>query len=193
MRPRSKPFLKPTKAHTRSSVLQNAFDDMWRLPFDFVAEKYHFTPEMRAAGWSALAHLEVTSPMHGYGDLQALQQLPVLRFLVTSGFRRLQESKIRALGIAPLFAAIHVDAIDCPGYRGKQKIFEDLLHEHQLKPGEVLIVGDNHDSEIVAGVRLGIGTVQTLRPGVPRSPAATCHITNLHELRALLARQGAFS
>jgi FMN phosphatase YigB (HAD superfamily) len=171
-------------------VLQNAFADMWRLPFDFVAEKHGFTPAMRAAGWAALAQLEVTTPMQGYGDLAALNELPVLRFLVTSGFRRLQESKIRALGIAPLFTAIHVDAIDQPGYRGKQKIFEDILHDYCLQPGEVLIVGDNHDSEIAAGARLGIRTVQTLRPGVPRSPAATHHIQTLHELKPLLTQKG---
>lgn len=167
------------------SVLQNAFADMWRLPFDFVAEKYGFTPAMKAAGWETLTHLEITTPMQGYGDLDVLGELPVLRFLVTSGFRRLQESKIRALGIAPHFTAIHVDAIDQPGYRGKQIIFEDILRDYQLQPDEVLIVGDNHDSEIAIGVRLGIRTVQTLRPGVPRSSAATHHIQTLHELKPL--------
>ena len=76
-----------------------------------------------------------------------------------SGFRRLQESKIRALGIAPLFTAIYVDAIDQPGYRGKQKIFEGTLDEYRLQSDQVLIVGDDHDSEIAIGVRLGIRTV----------------------------------
>ena len=169
-----------------ASVLQNAFADMWRLPFDFVAEKYRFTPAMKAAGWQVLAQLEVSTPMKGYGDLAVLNELPVLCFLVTSGFRRLQESKIRALGIAPLFTAIYIDAIDQPGYRGKQKIFEDILHDYRLQPGQVLIMGDNHDSEIAAGVRLGIRTVQTLRPGVPHSPAATYHVQTLHALRPLL-------
>ena len=169
-----------------ASVLQNAFADMWRLPFDFVAEKYRFTPAMKAAGWRVLARLEITTPMVGYGDLTVLKELPGLKFVVTSGFRRLQESKIRALSIAPLFTAIYIDAIDQPGYRGKQKIFEDILHDYALQPDQVLIVGDNHDSEIAIGVRLGIRTVQTLRPGVPRSTAATHHIQTLHELKPLL-------
>ncbi len=88
------------------SVLQNAFPDMWRLPFDFVAKKYSFTPAMKDAGWEALTQLEVNAPMQGYGDLDVLKELPVQRFLVTSGFRRLQESKIHALGIRPLFTAL---------------------------------------------------------------------------------------
>jgi putative hydrolase of the HAD superfamily len=169
-----------------ASVLQNAFADMWRLPFDFVAEKYRFTPAMKAAGWQVLAQLEVTTPMQGYGDLAVLKGLPGLKFVVTSGFRRLQESKIRALGITPLFTAIYIDAIDQPGYRGKQKIFEEILRDHKLQPDQVLIVGDNHDSEIAAGARLGIRTVQTLRPGVPRSTTATYHIYTLQELTPLL-------
>jgi len=168
------------------SVLQEAFADMWRLPFDFVAEKHAFTPAMKAAGWEILCRLEVTTPMHGYGDLGALQELPVMRFLVTSGFGRLQESKIQALGIGRIFTAIHVDAIDQPGYWGKQAIFEDILRGQRLQPDQVLIVGDNHDSEIAIGVRLGIRTVQTLRPGVPRSAIATHHIRTLHELKLLL-------
>jgi len=116
------------------AILSNAFADTWRLPFDFVAKKYSFTPAMKAAGWEVLIHLEVTTPMQGYGDLDVLDELPVLRFLVTSGFRRLQESKVRALGIARCFTAIHVDAIDQPGQRGKHAIFEDILRDHRLQP-----------------------------------------------------------
>jgi phosphoglycolate phosphatase-like HAD superfamily hydrolase len=168
------------------AALENVFVDMWRLPFDFVARKHGFTPDMKDAGWQALCQLEVTTPMRGYGDLDALQDLPMPRFLVTSGFRRLQESKIRALGIARLFTAVHVDAIDEPGCLGKQAIIERILRDHRLQPDQVVIVGDNHDSEIAIGNQLGIRTVQTLRPGVPRSAAATHHIQTLYELKSLL-------
>ena len=40
-----------------ASVLQNAFAGIWRLPFDFVSEKYRFTPAMKAAGWQVFAQL----------------------------------------------------------------------------------------------------------------------------------------
>jgi putative hydrolase of the HAD superfamily len=89
----------------------------------------------------------------------------VQRFLVTSGFRRLQESKVRALGIAHLFAEIHIDAIDEPDRKGKLRIFETILDRNGLRPEEALVVGDNADSEIEAGNRLWIKTVQVLRPG----------------------------
>ncbi|WP_437998124.1 HAD family hydrolase [Sorangium sp. So ce185] len=170
-------------------ALERAFSDCWRHALDFVAQEHGFSAEMLAAGWAACAQLEVRAPMRGYPDLGALAELPALRFLVTSGFRRLQESKIRALGIERLFAGIHVDAIDEPGRKGKQGIFEEILRARRLDPREVLVVGDNLESEIEAGNRLGIRTVQILRPGVPRGEGATYTVRDLHELRALVTRE----
>jgi putative hydrolase of the HAD superfamily len=171
-------------SHTEAN-LKEAFEEMWRLPYDFVARKYAFTPEMLAAGWKELVQVEVTAPMTGYGDLSTLKELTAALFLVTSGFRRLQESKIRALGIRPLFTAIFVDAIDEPEHRGKERLIEDILQSNDLAPRETLIVGDNPDSELAVGQRLGIATVQTLRPGVPYSAGATHHIRSIHELKAI--------
>jgi putative hydrolase of the HAD superfamily len=168
------------------AVLEAAFAACWRFPFDFVATKYLFSNAMRSAGVQAFRQTEVREAMHGYGDLEVLAELPVKLFLVTSGFRRLQESKINALGIRGLFAAIHIDAIDEPPAKGKERIFEELLRASAYGPEEVVVVGDNPDSEIAAGNRLGMRTVQILRPGVPLSPAATVHIQDLHELKRVL-------
>lgn len=168
------------------AALREAFAECWRCAFDFVADKYGFTAAMRAAGWVAFTRTEVNAPMYGYGDLAGLKDLPVQRFLVTSGFRRLQESKVRALGFADWFAAVHIDAIDEPARKGKLGIFQELLATHRLRPEEVLVVGDNPDSEIEAGNRLGMKTIQILRPGVPRSSAATAHIHSLVGLKEFL-------
>ena len=169
--------------------LQSAFADCLRCAFDFVAEKHRFTEAMRDAGGRAFSQTKVTTPLRGYGDLDVLAQLPAQLFLVTSGYRRLQESKIRALGIAPLFEAIHIDAIGEPDRKGKQGLFEQILSTHRLQKSEVLIVGDNPDSEIAAANRLGLRTVQTLRPGVTPTPGASHHIRTLSELKQILAQQ----
>jgi len=168
------------------AALDRAFADCWRHPLDRVAASHGFSEMMLAAGWNELVTAEVTQAMRGYGDLGSLATLPAQRFLVTSGFRRLQESKIKALNVAPLFTAIHVDAIDEASRLGKQGLFELILGNHPLAPAEVLVVGDNADSEIAAGNRLGIRTVQTLRPGVPRANNATFHIHSLIELEKLV-------
>jgi len=85
-----------------------------------------------------------------------------------------------------LFAAIHIDALDEARPKGKLQAFQAIMQAHRLTPPEVLVVGDNPDSEIAAGNRLGMTTIQTLRPGVPPSPAAAHHIRTLAELKRFL-------
>ena len=165
------------------SELQAAFRDCWVHAFDFVAAKYHFTPRMRGAGWEALRHVEVRSPMHGYGDLALLPSLGEQRFLVTSGFRRLQESKLRALGIESYFDAVVVDAVDEPARRGKERIFLDLMHQFRLDHSDVLVVGDNAESELAVAARLGLRSAQILRPGVTPADGVTVHLRDLAQLR----------
>ena len=162
--------------------LSAAFADCWRHALDHVASKHNFSDEMYRAGFEAFRRIEVKQPLRGYGDLHRVRTLPWKRILVTSGFRRLQESKIDALGIRAVFDEVHVHAIDEAHPRGKKETFEEILSRHGWRPEEVLVVGDNAESEIAAGNELGMKTVQTLRPGVPYAPAAGRHIKCLDEL-----------
>ena len=167
--------------------LQVAFDECWVRAFDAVAREHGFSDEMREAGWREFARVEVTVPMRGYGDLDVLPQLGHRRFLVTSGFRRLQESKVHALGIADVFDEVVIDALDEPGRRGKERVFADLLARHCLDRTDVLVVGDDPDSELASARKLGIRAVQTVRPGI--EPASDLqHVRDLGELRDLLNR-----
>lgn len=169
------------------NILEEALPDCWCHSLDFVAARRGFSKAMLDAGWEALAGLEVTIPMSGYPDLGILAEINALRFLVTSGFRRLQESKVRALGIQSIFTEVFIDAIDDSGRKGKQQIFSDIMESYYLKPEEVLVVGDNPDSEIAAGNRLGIKTVQILRPGVLHSSSASCHIDGLAGVKQMVS------
>lgn len=167
-------------------ALEAALEECWFHPLDTVAAKHDFSDAMRAAGWRAYREVEVREPMRGYGDLDVLPRLGELRFLVTSGFRRLQESKVRALGISSHFAAVVIDAVDDGGRRGKERIFAELMARFHLAPKEVLVVGDDAESELAAATRLGLRSVQILRPGVMPAPEAQARVRGLAELRALL-------
>ena len=85
-----------------ASHLEDALADCWVHAFDWVARTHEFSAEMFDAGWAVMRTLEVEGPMKGYEDLPELDKLDTRRFLVTSGFRRLQVSKVRALGIGHL-------------------------------------------------------------------------------------------
>ncbi len=168
------------------AALDIAFRDVWSHPFDWVAKTHGFSRAMRQAGWDAFSRMEVDTNLRGYGDLAVLPELSPRRFLVTSGFERLQKSKIAALGIARHFTSIHIDAIDAPVRVGKQSYFEQIMDQHGLAPASVLVVGDNEHSEIAAGNKLGTLTAQTLRPEVVKSPKADYHVSGLHELKSLI-------
>lgn len=166
--------------------LQAALEDLWWRPFDKVADAWHFSESMRMAGWRACAALRIEGRLHGYDDLMVLNELPMTTFLVTSGFQHLQHSKIRALGIGKRFAEIHIDAIDDPDHLGKQAIFQQIICRWQFPAQQVMVVGDSGESEIAAGNRLSMRTVQLLRPGVEPVSNADHHVADLWQLKALL-------
>lgn len=163
-------------------TLELALRECWYTAFDLVAQLYGFSDEMVAAGRNAFAGIEITGPIEGYADLPLVQHLPLRRFLVTSGFLRLQKSKIERLDLDRCFDEVFIDAIDQPGHPGKQRIFERILEGAQCSPSDVLVIGDNPLSELTAGKNLGMVTVQTLRPGVRKSPIADHHIESFGEL-----------
>ena len=95
---------------------------------------------------------------------------------------------MRQLGLAQLFEAIYVDALDPPGPRSKLVMLKQLLLEHSLAATEVIVVGDRAEDELAAARDLGMTAVQILRPGVVPDPDVQWRITDLTELPALLVR-----
>jgi len=167
-------------------TLERALTDCWHHSLDWVARTYGFSEEMRTAGSTAGACAQVVVPMRGYPDIGVLRRLRATLFLVTTGFRRLQESKVHNLAVRSLFERVYIDAIDEPDRRGKEAIFAHILRAYSLEPDEVLVVCDDADSEIAAGNRLGIPTVQILRQGISRTELATRHIASLDELEVVM-------
>ena len=171
------PFFEPAFEAVRQAnqgalspqALDQALQACWFTAFDLVAQRHRFTPAMRAAGWRQFSQMQATAPLQGYADIGLLPRIPLRRYLVTSGFRRLQDSKIDALGIRPWFEQVLIDAIDAPptgAGHGKQALFEQILTREGCTPRQMLVVGDNPLSELAAGRALGATTVQTVRPGV---------------------------
>ncbi|MBB6252751.1 HAD family hydrolase [Nitrospirillum iridis] len=170
-------------------ALAAAFADIWRHPLDWVSATHGFSPAMRQAAWAATAAVEVPGGMTDYGDLPVLDELGLPLHLVTSGFRRLQSSKVAALGIARHFQGVHIDAIDEPDSPGKAALFQRILAATGASASQALVVGDNPESEIAAGNVLGMPTAQILRPGVPWDGRARYHIRDLRDLKTLLRSQ----
>jgi putative hydrolase of the HAD superfamily len=177
--------------HLSNTLLEAALADACRLPFDRVVAQHRLPGVVSAAWREAASAVEVTTPLVPYGDVvAALEQLPLRRFLLTTGFRRLQESKLRQLGLTPLFAAVYIDALDAPDPSGKAALLKQLLVEQELRASEVVVFGDRADDELAAARALGMVAVQVLRPGVIASSEASCRVSTFDELPALLTRLG---
>ena len=125
-------------------------------------------------------------PIRPYPDIGALGEMKKSRFLVTAGNVAFQMKKIRTLGIEDLFHGIFVD--DVLNATGKRVIFEGIMQRHSLRPVEVLIAGDNPESEIKAGNELGCVTAQVLRPGIVKGDNAGYYISDLHQLMQILKK-----
>lgn len=91
------------------------------------------------------------------------------------------------MGLAEDFAEIHVvDPARSP--RTKQDVFADIMARHGYQPADVLVIGDDLDSEIKAAQALGIDTVLYDREGHYPTNSATHTIARFTELAPVLSR-----
>jgi FMN phosphatase YigB (HAD superfamily) len=171
-------------------VLEAALRAAQRFGFLHVADTYRAPAFLRAAWRDAYRTLVLErAALVPYPDvIPVLTTLSLTRLLLTTGFRRMQESKIAALHIGHLFDGIYINALDEGGAPHKQPLLEEILRTRQLAPPEVLVIGDSAGNEIAAGNALGAITVQVLRPGVTRTETARHHLATFTELPGLIAR-----
>ena len=177
-----------------ADVLESAIQAAYRFGFLTVAQRRELPAFLRMAWREVYQHIRITGPLHPYPDvLPALDALPLLKLLLTTGFRGIQESKIEALGIAGRFEAVYIDTLDGGTLdggigMGKRRLLEEILVTHRLAPEETLVIGDSPENEIAAGNTLGAVTVQILRPGVTYSDSARHHMETLADLQPLIRR-----
>lgn len=160
-------------------------DDIMRRPFQVVARQHQFSEKLTQKGLELLKHLTFTEPIELHHDYAELKKLPQERFLVTTGFTELQHSKIRSLGIEQDFKEVHV--IDPQNTtQTKKTVFADILQRHRYAPSDVLVVGDDPESEIKAATALGIDTVLYDKQGRYPTFTACDRITDFSELSRFL-------
>lgn len=188
------PFFNPVLEALNNSELpaelkEKVSHQLWTTSLDDTVEMFS-VPESIAEGMrDAYRKIEVPNDVKikSFGDEECIRNLPVKKFLVTSGYKKFQETKITRLGIADLFDEIIIDALDDrDGRKGKKRIFLEILEKNNWEKNDVLVVGDNPLSELGAAKSLGIPTVQTLRPTIVRWDGATYHVDSFSELKVLI-------
>jgi len=133
-------------------------DAIQRKPFQVVATKFRFGDTLIEEGLAILSQLEYDGVIEPFDDYQLTKRIDCLKFLVTTGFNRLQESKINQLRIRDDFDACYVvDPSACT--HTKKDIFQKIAADHGLQPADILVIGDDIHSEIQAAKELGIDAV----------------------------------
>jgi len=143
--------------HLSAETIDAAKDELKRRPYHLVAEKFDFGDELTDEGNNFLNGITYKLPMQPFDDYEHLKQLPQTKFLVTTGFTKLQWSKVELLGIKNDFEEIHiVDPL--LSKQTKKDVFAGIIERHHYKTEEVLVIGDDPESEIKAATDLGIDT-----------------------------------
>jgi len=127
-----------------------------RTPFRIVAQRHNFSDELTQKAIELQDTIEYTGEILPFEDYPETRNIPGERFLVTTGFKTMQLSKIRQLGITADFKEVHVVN---PVENSKKEVFADILKRYDYKPEEVLVIGDDPESEIAAAKELNIPTV----------------------------------
>ena len=133
-------------------------DGVMRKPFHVVAETNGLAAELTEKATDLLKNVTYDGEIQSFADYSTTKAWQGVKFLVTMGFSKLQWSKIRKLDLEKDLTTVYV--VD-PSVSSKKKkdIFLEILDKWKLVPNEVLIIGDDPDSEIKAGRELGVDSV----------------------------------
>ncbi|TWR25137.1 HAD family hydrolase [Mucilaginibacter pallidiroseus] len=136
---------------------EEAKHELTRRPFQQIADDFGFSDELKSKGIEVLRSCEYNKPMQPYDVYSQLQKLDIDKYLVTTGFTKLQLSKVKMLGVAEDFKKVYV--VD-PEESSKTKgdVFQKIMVEGGYKAEEVLVIGDDPKSEIKFAKQLGIDT-----------------------------------
>lgn len=131
---------------------------MMKKAFQVVAKEFNFGSELLKEGLELLGNLSWEEPMLPFNDYKTIKQWPCQKFLVTTGFTKLQSSKVEQLGIADDFDDIYIVDPSISTLT-KKDIFKKIMDDYGFAKEEMIVIGDDLDSEIKAGIELGIDVV----------------------------------
>lgn len=137
--------------------MERAKNDLMAKPFQLVADKNHFPKELKDRGIELLRNLTYDKPMKTFDEYEFVRSLPFEKFLVTTGFEKLQWSKVKMLGIGNDFKKIYIVDPD-KSELTKKDIFEQIMVEFNYQHSELLVIGDDPESEIRHAKTVGIKT-----------------------------------
>lgn len=159
--------------------------DIMRRPFQLVARDYQFSDKLTADGIALLKDITYQGKIEPFDDYWLTTKIQLDKFLVTTGFLKLQQSKIEGMKITNDFKAIHI--VDpATSTLTKKDVFASIIQQHGYTKGDVLVVGDDLHSEIKAAAELGIEAILYDKLAIHDGETSFVKITDFGELVAWL-------
>lgn len=132
--------------------------------FEAIAELYNLDPEPFSRAALRAYNSDEVGTIRLFPDVEHTLRELRLRgyklFLITAGVYARQERKIQLLGLNDLFDEIVIN--DSELGVAPEEVFLELLHRHNLRPQQVISVGDRIRSELKISKSLGMVTAQML-------------------------------
>lgn len=158
--------------------------NIMRKPFQVVAADYNFSQPLINEATELLKQLTYSKKMLPYNDYACVKEIPADRFLVTTGFMNMQQSKVRQLGIESDFKEIHI--IDpTTTQQTKKDVFARIMEKYKYSPQQMVIIGDDPGSEIKAANELQMDSVLYDKNNLYPHSTATYTITDFKKLFSL--------
>lgn len=164
-----------------------------RIFNDFLASHHIFT---QSAVNACINTYRLHQPTLTLPDahLHLLKQLPAPLYLVTDGHKIVQQNKVAALGIAPLFKRVFIThRFGICHAKPSTYCFEKIKKAENCEWRDMVYIGDNPAKDFVNLNKLGMKTIR-IRTGVHRDVIATpgydahIHINTLTELPQHISR-----
>lgn len=156
--------------------------------FDAWANKLDITPkELNSAFLATMT--EVSTPLEGAVELLNSLLGKAKLGIITNGFIELQQARLEHTGLKAYFDLLVISeqvgiAKPHPG------IFEHAFSQMgELDREQVLMVGDNPDSDILGGIKAGINTcwLNVANKPIPAGISPNYQVSSLKELQDLLS------
>jgi FMN phosphatase YigB (HAD superfamily) len=173
------------KSSFTKEIIDNINNDLWIDSWDVVIEKYRIPKEIFLKSVKVLESLQLKLEISTYSDYQIVKDYKLDKFLVTTGLTSLQKGKIKALNIESDFKEIIINDRLIES-KTKLDIFRELITKHNLVAEKTYVVGDNPNSEIQAGNKLKLNTIQILRENVTKGENAKYYIKSFNELKNII-------
>ena len=119
--------------------------------------------------------------MDYFEEYEDIKRLQTDKFLLTTGFKKLQASKIKSLKIESDFKEIFIVDPDYSTFTKKDMMMQ-IMDKYRLKKEELLVIGDDPESEIKAANELNIDTYLVDADGKHSSGLSTYSAKNLKDV-----------